>query len=46
MTLSGGTVLNPLPSDQTVDGELIHWYDTVPGATEYGAESTRANAPI
>ena len=24
MTLTGGTVINPLPSDQTVDGELIH----------------------
>lgn len=45
MTLTGGTVINPLPSDQTVDGELIHWYDTVPGPAQY-PNSTRAVAPI
>jgi len=45
MSLSGGTVINPLPNDQTVDGELIHWYNSIPGAAEY-PNSTRAVAPI
>lgn len=46
MQLSGGTVVNPFPDDQTVDGELIHWYDSVPGPNQYTTEPIRANAPI
>ena len=46
MTLSGGTVANPYPTTQTVDGEEIRWYDTVPGATEYPNAPLRQTATV
>ena len=40
--------MHPFPDDITVDGELIHWYDTVPGPTEYASDPnpTRFTAPV
>ena len=37
MTLTGGTVENPVPDESTVDDETIRWTDTIPAST---------NAPV
>ena len=46
MTLSGGTAANPYPTTQTVEGEEIRWYNTIPGATEYPNAPLRQTATV